>query len=205
MMRYVGTLSAWNDEKGYGFITPRGGGKEVFLHITACRLPERPYQGLSVSYELGTDGKGRTRAERVFPADWQPEETSSVPLAVPVAFSFLGLAALLGQTLLRGLPEWLLIWFVGVSLFAFLAYGYDKRQAALNGWRTAEKTLHLAALAGGWPGALAAQHVFRHKLRKPGFMVVFWLTVAVNLAVVFAAPMALASAEVNEIPSEAAR
>lgn len=102
MMRYVGTLSAWNDEKGYGFITPRGGGKEVFLHITACRLPERPYQGLAVSYELGTDGKGRPRAERVFPADWQPEETSSVPLAVPVAFSFLGLAALLGQTLLRG-------------------------------------------------------------------------------------------------------
>ncbi|MCE7524423.1 DUF1294 domain-containing protein [Alloalcanivorax xenomutans] len=34
---------------------------------------------------------------------------------------------------------------------------------------------------GGWPGALLAQRVFRHKTRKTSFQVVFYLVVAANL------------------------
>lgn len=33
-------------------------------------------------------------------------------------------------------------------------------------WRTPENTLHVAELLGGWPGALVAQQLFRHKTRK---------------------------------------
>ncbi|PKO61660.1 MAG: DUF1294 domain-containing protein, partial [Betaproteobacteria bacterium HGW-Betaproteobacteria-17] len=50
-------------------------------------------------------------------------------------------------------------------------------------WRTQESTLHLFALAGGWPGALAAQKLLRHKSSKPSFQFVFWVTVILNCCV----------------------
>jgi uncharacterized membrane protein YsdA (DUF1294 family) len=56
-------------------------------------------------------------------------------------------------------------------------YATDKAQAGLAGRRVSERTLHLLALAGGWPGALVAQRYFRHKTRKVRFQVVFWLIV----------------------------
>ena len=62
-----------------------------------------------------------------------------------------------------------------VSLATFCVYGWDKRQAVRNAQRVPEKTLHLLAVFGGWPGALLAQYVFRHKNRKASFQIVFWL------------------------------
>ena len=62
-----------------------------------------------------------------------------------------------------------------VSLATFLVYGWDKRQAVRNAERVPEKTLHLLAVFGGWPGALLAQRIFRHKNRKASFQMVFWL------------------------------
>jgi uncharacterized membrane protein YsdA (DUF1294 family) len=53
-----------------------------------------------------------------------------------------------------------------VSLVAFLLYWSDKRKARADAWRTPENVLHAVELAGGWPGALLAQQVFRHKTRK---------------------------------------
>jgi uncharacterized membrane protein YsdA (DUF1294 family) len=69
------------------------------------------------------------------------------------------------------------------SLAAFAAYGWDKRRARRQGRRVPENTLHLLALLGGWPGALAGQRVFRHKTQKLGFRVVFWLVVVLHLGV----------------------
>jgi uncharacterized membrane protein YsdA (DUF1294 family) len=40
--------------------------------------------------------------------------------------------------------------------------------------------LHLFALVGGWPGALAAQRLLRHKARKLSFQVLFWATVLLD-------------------------
>ncbi|HEX4613385.1 MAG TPA: DUF1294 domain-containing protein [Urbifossiella sp.] len=82
---------------------------------------------------------------------------------------------------------------VGVtSLASFAAYGFDKRRAAVGGRRVPERTLHLMALAGGWPGAILGQRQFRHKTRKVRFLVVFWAVVLVHVAVVGAAAYALA-------------
>lgn len=70
-------------------------------------------------------------------------------------------------------------WTVVVGVYAvasvatFVAYGVDKRRAGRGGWRVSERTLHWMELAGGWPGGLAGQAVFRHKRRKRAFMVVF--------------------------------
>ncbi len=42
------------------------------------------------------------------------------------------------------------------SLASFAAYGFDKRRAGTGGRRVPERTLHLLALLGGWPGAILA-------------------------------------------------
>jgi len=67
-----------------------------------------------------------------------------------------------------------------MSLITFALYGYDKKQARSQGQRTPEKVLHAAELVGGWPGALVAQQVFRHKTRKFSYQVVFWLVVLLH-------------------------
>ena len=68
-----------------------------------------------------------------------------------------------------------------VSCITFLVYAIDKNAARKRGWRVPEKLLHLLALLGGWPGALVSQRLLRHKCSKRPFLVVFWLTVALNL------------------------
>ena len=70
---------------------------------------------------------------------------------------------------------------VADSLGMARAYADDKARANRKAWRIPEANLHLAALCGGWPGALAAQHLLRHKNRKHAFQVVFWATVVLNI------------------------
>jgi uncharacterized membrane protein YsdA (DUF1294 family) len=67
-----------------------------------------------------------------------------------------------------------------VSVLAFLLYWSDKRKARADHWRTPENVLHALELAGGWPGALLAQQVFRHKTRKMSFQLVFWIIVLMH-------------------------
>jgi uncharacterized membrane protein YsdA (DUF1294 family) len=67
-----------------------------------------------------------------------------------------------------------------LSIITFIAYGFDKLAARRGVGRISERNLHLLALCGGWPGALAGQLFFRHKSRKTSFQVCFWLTVLVN-------------------------
>ena len=67
----------------------------------------------------------------------------------------------------------------------FIAYAIDKSAARQDKWRIPEAHLHLLAVIGGWPGALIAQHVLRHKTRKPSFRFFFWITVFLNLGIFF--------------------
>lgn len=74
----------------------------------------------------------------------------------------------------------MLIW-IGINVIAFLAFGWDKRQAERDGWRIAERTLIGLALFGGALGALIGQQVFRHKTRKQPFRTLLWLAAVINL------------------------
>ena len=67
-----------------------------------------------------------------------------------------------------------------VSAVAFLLYWSDKRKARTDAWRIPENVLHAVELAGGWPGALLAQQVFRHKTRKVSFQMAFWFIVLLH-------------------------
>jgi CspA family cold shock protein len=52
-----GTVKWYNDQRGYGFIQPSGGGKDVFVHATALERSgmHSLREGQKVSYELQTD------------------------------------------------------------------------------------------------------------------------------------------------------
>ena len=71
-----------------------------------------------------------------------------------------------------------------MSLVCFLAYGLDKRKAVNGGRRVSERTLHLMAFLGGWPGALLGQRHFRHKTQKVAFRLVFWMVVVCHVGIV---------------------
>lgn len=67
------------------------------------------------------------------------------------------------------------------SIITFIVYALDKSAAKSNRWRIKENTLHLCDLIGGWPGALLAQRLFRHKTKKTSFQITFWITVVSNV------------------------
>ncbi len=70
---------------------------------------------------------------------------------------------------------------IGINVIAFLAFGWDKRQAERDGSRIAERTLLGLALFGGAFGSLIGQQVFRHKTKKQPFRTLLWLAAAINL------------------------
>lgn len=78
------------------------------------------------------------------------------------------------------LPFVLLLLSLAVSCITFMAYAWDKSAAKHGKWRIRERALHLLSLAGGWPGALIAQKMLRHKSKKPSFQWLFWVTVALH-------------------------
>ncbi|WP_298959436.1 cold-shock protein [uncultured Methylobacterium sp.] len=53
----TGTVKWFNDQKGYGFIQPDNGGKDVFVHISAVERAglRGLVEGQKVSYEMQTD------------------------------------------------------------------------------------------------------------------------------------------------------
>lgn len=181
-MRRKGKITTWKDEQGFGFITPIGGRGQVFVHIKAfANRKRRPAVNAVVTYKLTTDHRGRSQAERVaFAEDRTPVSVwfSGGLFSLLLAGVFLvlvGVSVWTGKT-----PVAVLGLYAGASVLAFLAYGLDKSAARKGAWRTPENTLHIFALIGGWPGALVAQKVLRHKSRKRAFQVVYWATVIVN-------------------------
>lgn len=181
-MNQQGLLTAWSEDKGFGFITPACGGERVFAHISSYAGQGRPVANRRVIYSLTEDGQGRIRAGsfRYAGVAWLGA------LMAPgfwVAGAFvLGFFAILAGLFYRNyLPVSILAAYGGVSLLLFVLYGMDKRAAKRGTQRTAENTLHLFELCCGWPGALLAQQAFRHKTRKGSYQFVFWLAVLANL------------------------
>lgn len=60
-MRQVGTVKFFNASKGYGFITPDDGGKDIFVHVTAVEQSGMPTltDGQRISFEVEPDKRGK--------------------------------------------------------------------------------------------------------------------------------------------------
>ncbi|MBL0085164.1 MAG: cold shock domain-containing protein [Ideonella sp.] len=68
-MTLSGTLRTWNDERGFGFIAPTNGGRELFVHVSAFpRDGTRPTVGEILTYELRRGKDGKPQAVRVIRA-----------------------------------------------------------------------------------------------------------------------------------------
>lgn len=194
-MRYQGKIKQWDDEKGYGFILPNDGSRQVFLHIksfTRRHAPTRKGAGNQrrlipgdlVTYVLGKDAQGRPFANevRLVGEEVRAENGSGWALTGTLLLAF---GLFLAYASFSGALSTLMVkYYLAASLLTFVVYALDKSAAKRAAWRTQESTLHLLALAGGWPGALLAQQLLRHKSSKPSFRRIFWLTLCINLAIV---------------------
>lgn len=92
----------------------------------------------------------------------------------------------------------LAMFYACTSVVCFASYAMDKRAARTNRRRTAELTLLLLGLVGGWPGGFLAQQVLRHKTAKRSFQMKFWWTVVLNIALL--SVLFVASANVITLP-----
>lgn len=187
-MRIDGILKSWNDERGFGFIEPFNGGQEIFVHIKAIEgRSGRPQAGqrLSFEVEIGPDGKKRAKSVQVVrvapvpsrryrdsPAPWGTVSYLSIP-------AFLVVYAIVA--VLWNVPHWVGGLYVAASAGCFAVYFIDKSAAVAGRWRVSEATLVFVGLAGGWPGAIVAQQILRHKSTKRSFRSAFWGSVVLNV------------------------
>jgi uncharacterized membrane protein YsdA (DUF1294 family)/cold shock CspA family protein len=181
-MRYQRKITSWKDDRGFGFITPNGGGSQVFVHINSfTNRQRRPVDNETVTYDLKISAKGRAQAEKVAFEDDRirlvgSPQRGNFSLLLATAFLFF----VAWSTLSGTLPLAMLGIYLAASAVTFIAYALDKTAAKNDQWRTQESTLHLLALAGGWPGALAAQRLLRHKSKKLSFRIQLWITILLN-------------------------
>jgi len=188
-MRHEGRIAKWNDERGFGFIFPSQGGDSVFVHISSFpRSDRRPSVNEAVSYTLAFDSHGRPQAndvrfilaQRSASPMRQMRQIPRAGVAVPIAFAMSFLVALAALAAVGRLEmSWLALYY-GASIITYGAYARDKTAAQNERRRIPESKLQLMSLIGGWPGALIAQALLRHKTRKPSFLIGYWLTVIVN-------------------------
>ena len=186
-MKFQGKISNWNDDKGFGFVEPNGGGERAFVHIKAFNpRTRRPTDGDVIIYELVQDKDKRYRAENIHFA--RDSRRTNQPQTIKKNRSFGSILILLFSiglaiSVLTGkMPFTIAIAYVVMSIITFIAYAIDKSAAEKGRWRTQESTLHLMALIGGWPGAILGQMTLRHKSKKKAFRQVFWLTIILNIA-----------------------
>lgn len=189
-VRYQGKISDWDDDRGFGFVVPNGTGPRAFVHIKSfAGGRRRPVNGDLVTYELGSDDRGRPRAVNVTPVRMPGRARPSLlpgPGTWSLLLALLFLGFVFGNVLTGRLPALVLLVYAVASVVALLAYRLDKSAAHSDAWRISEDSLHMVALMGGWPGAMLAQRQLRHKTRKNSFQRRFWASVVINILLLVA-------------------
>ncbi|MGO4690566.1 DUF1294 domain-containing protein [Glaciibacter sp. 2TAF33] len=207
--RVHGTLTSWNDDRGFGFITPTQGTNRAFVHIKAFpSRATRPQVGEALTFTIEHSADGKQRAARVQVAGRRIPTKSRrrTSRGRSGAASYLTILAFvigyLAANAMWPIPIWVAGLYLVASIACFIVYAADKSAATARRWRVPENTLILVGVVGGWPGAILAQQMLRHKTQKAAFRAVFWRSVLVNLIVfvVFATPAFSLFVEANKRP-----
>jgi len=63
----TGTVKWFNDAKGFGFITPDGGGEDLFAHFSSINMAgvKSLKEGQKVSFDITTGNKGKPQASNI--------------------------------------------------------------------------------------------------------------------------------------------
>jgi len=96
--RLKGTIKYWNGRKGFGFIDPEAGDKQIFVHIKAFTVRKgKPVIGQEVTYTLSADEEGRPRADNVLNAedDVASESSSSAMMIVAITVAVVAVSVYL--------------------------------------------------------------------------------------------------------------
>ncbi|MCX5690364.1 MAG: DUF1294 domain-containing protein [Planctomycetota bacterium] len=72
-----------------------------------------------------------------------------------------------------------------MSLITYVSFAIDKRRAINGSWRTRESTLQLMELLGGWPGAVLAMMVIRHKTKDAKYRMIHHLIIGLHVVIWF--------------------
>ena len=192
MQSYEGIIKSWLHDKGFGFIQPNEGGKDIFIHIQDLKHQNyQPKIGDKIVYKITSDKNGKTKAADAFIKGQKlinndKEKTvkkekqfqlSLLPRLILAFIPFILSGILIKQHHIY-LPLFAYLFF---NPLTFLFYAYDKSMALKDKWRTPEATLHLLELLGGWPAALITQYTIRHKNKKTSFQIIFWLIIISHL------------------------
>lgn len=188
-----GQLIRWKDDRGFGFIQPADGSKEIFLHISELKdRNRRPVAGDTIYYHVVPEKGGKLRASKAYIESGTPNAVSSnskaafktrslskVPVFKTILVSSIPLFGSVHFALTTTIVFPLILYAV-MSLLTFGLYADDKSRAQKGKWRTPENTLHLFELAGGWFGGFIAQQTLHHKSSKSSYQAVFWTIVVIH-------------------------
>jgi uncharacterized membrane protein YsdA (DUF1294 family)/cold shock CspA family protein len=173
----VGRIVEWHRDLGYGYVEHDGG--RVFLHVRDfSQRYGTPAVGDKVAFIYGKDAEGRTCAREA------RQLGGGGRLGVRQALLLVALLILPGLAIAHNASHldlrYALGYLAAISLVTFLLYWSDKRRARTEASRIPESYLHLAEIAGGWPGAYVAQCWLRHKRSKASYQIFYWLIVALH-------------------------
>lgn len=190
---YRGHVIHWNDEKGYGFIQLNPKYQNLFFHISMFAYHHcRPKVNDAVIFTAEPGKNNGWQAKRVLllqdkeaiyenhicdiAENSQPKKFEGCVYAVLDAVYFLILTYI-------SLP--IAITAAILSILTVALYSYDKKAAAAGERRIPDASFHIASLLGGWPGALFARPMLRHKIRQDRFKVFFWASIVINFCALY--------------------
>ncbi len=173
-----GVVVRYDEALGFGFLRVRGEREDLFVHVRDVEGGGPLRAGQRVRFRgVEADAHG-PRAVGVVPGrrGLPPTGTSAIGLAVALGVVAFGFREV-------GLP-WVVAGLLAVNLLTVLVYARDKQQARKGARRLPEWVLLAMAFLGGWPAALLAMALLRHKTRKRSFRLAFFGVVALELAMV---------------------
>ena len=172
-----GRIIEWDARKGFGFL--HDGTHRIFVHSRDFAEHRKiPEPGDTVTFLVGEDFTGRTCAKQAIITASTGRIQKKHILVLLILLVAPGFA--LHRLSQRFDPFLLAATAVLISVATYFVYWWDKNNARSGGRRTAETTLHLLELIGGWPSAFLAQRRLRHKSAKVSFLIVFWIIVGLH-------------------------